>query len=381
MNTLFHEAASAIDIPSVKAWKASGKKVVGYTCSFMPVEVFHAAGILPVRQRGIHAHSMEIGDAYYGPFVCSFPKAVLQLIGSGHYSFLDGAVITTGCDSMRRLDECWRKMAEDIEGTLPSWFHYFDVPHKPDGHAFDWYADQVKKMIAAIEKHFDCAITDDKLKEAIQKQNEIRKRMCDLMELRAQTPARISGTDAYAALIAQTVMPQDEYLSALSKLIEHHVSQEPPSENGKKRLFVGGSLCDDVDLIRLIESSKAVVVGENICFGVRGVHDLIREDGDPVHALTERYLSGSVCPRMFGYYNNRLSAITGHIRHVNADGVILQSIRFCDMHGSENGLLERDLDKMGIPSVRVEKEYGPLTETGRLKMRVDAFLEQIGKRS
>ena len=124
MNTLFHEAASTIDIPSVKAWKDSGKKVVGYTCSFMPAEVFHAAGILPVRQRGIHAHSMEIGDAYYGPFVCSFPKAVLQLIGSGQYSFLDGAVITTGCDSMRRLDECWRKMAEDIEGTLPPWFHY-----------------------------------------------------------------------------------------------------------------------------------------------------------------------------------------------------------------------------------------------------------------
>jgi hypothetical protein len=47
------------------------------------------------------------------------------------------------------------------------------------------------------------------------------------------------------------------------------------------------------------------------------------------------------------------------------------------MHGSENGLMARDLKRMGIPVLRIEREYGPLADTGRIKLRVDAFLEQI----
>jgi len=92
-------------------------------------------------------------------------------------------------------------------------------------------------------------------------------------------------------------------------------------------------------------------------------------------------LSGSACPRMFGWYKTRLGAIAQRVRDVKADGVILQNIRFCDMHGTENGLMERDLEGIGVPTLRIEKEYGPLTETGRLKMRVAAFIEQLESRA
>ena len=65
------------------------------------------------------------------------------------------------------------------------------------------------------------------------------------------------------------------------------------------------------------------------------------------------------------------------IKRLKVDGVILQNIRFCDLHGSENGLFERDLEKNGLPALRIEREYGPLVDRGRLKMRVDAFIEQL----
>jgi len=193
MKDIFFEAATTIEIETVQKWKESGGKIVGYTCSFMPVEPFYAAGILPIRLRGISAGSMEISDAYYGPFVCSFPKAILQLAGTGNYHFLDGAVISNGCDTLRRLDDCWRKMGEDIDGSAPPWFHYFDVPHKPDGHAFDWYKNQVKKLIKAIENQFDVEITDEKLKAAIKNQNNVRKLLWDLEKLRREDPVKISG--------------------------------------------------------------------------------------------------------------------------------------------------------------------------------------------
>ena len=59
------------------------------------------------------------------------------------------------------------------------------------------------------------------------------------------------------------------------------------------------------------------------------------------------------------------------------DGVIFENIRFCDMHGTENSLLERDFEQIGIPAMRLEREHGPLNETGRLRMRIEAFLAKI----
>jgi benzoyl-CoA reductase subunit C len=57
--------------------------------------------------------------------------------------------------------------------------------------------------------------------------------------------------------------------------------------------------------------------------------------------------------------------------------VIMQNVRFCDLHGGENALFERDLEKMGIPCLRVEREYGPHMDVGRMKLRIGAFLERI----
>jgi len=98
-----------------------------------------------------------------------------------------------------------------------------------------------------------------------------------------------------------------------------------------------------------------------------------------VSALVNRYLSHNECPRMYGDYKNRLLSLKEKIESAKIDGVILQNIRFCDLHGSENGLFERDLEKEGIPCMRLEREYGPLVETGRMKMRVDAFLERLNR--
>jgi benzoyl-CoA reductase subunit C len=379
MSERFFGAGTQLDLAPVRDFRQRGGRVVGYTCSFLPVEVLDAAGLLPVRLRGLHAGRLDIADAYYGPFVCTFPKALLQQAGVRDFDFLDGAVVTSGCDGMRRLDECWRKMSTDIDGTLPSWFYYMDVPNKPDGVALEWYENRIRKLIAALEDGFGVRIGDPALREAIQTRNEIRRALWDFSALRDEDPVRISGSEAFEALIARTVLPPDVYLKELNDLIDE-VKVRETGYAGKKRVFVTGSICDDLALVKQIEDAGAVVVGESVCYGMRNSFMPIPEEGDPVSSLAAHYLSGSICPRMFGYYPQRRDAILEQVRRCRAQGVILQNIRFCDLHGSENGLLERDLEKQGIPSLRIEKEYGSLTETGRLRMRFDAFFEQLDSR-
>ena len=375
MREEINEAVTTLHNRYVRQWKAQGGKVVGYPCSYVPEEIIYAGGLLPFRLRAVEAQSTSIGDTYFGPVICSFPKCILQLAGEGKYGFLDGAIICNGCDSMRRLDECWRKASEDYEGILPAYFAYFAVPHKVEDYSLKWFTGHMRAFKEGIEGHFDVRITDDDLHRAIREYNRGRLFLQKLDELRIADDVPISGTEATAIVIAGTGMPRDIFNDLLEGILEQIGSEKRKIEG--KRLLLAGSVIDDVSLIEVIEGAGAVVVADTLCFGSRSYVDLVDETGDPIEALARRYLNHSFCPRMFGYYRDRLRYIAERARRAKVDGVILQNIRFCDLHGSEHGIFERDLEAQGIPCMRMEREYGPLAEEGRIQMRVDAFLERL----
>ena len=377
MNDYFGEIEKRIENQAVEEWKQNGGKVVGYTCSFMPPEILYAMGILPYRLRAIELESMDISDAYYGPFACSFPKCLLQVAGEGKYNFLDGVIITSACDTMRRLFDNWLAAEQDHEGIVPPFVHYFDMPYKTLPHCMDWCVDEIWKVIKAVEKHFDVEITDEKLKNAIKVYNEGRELLAELEQFRTGDDVFISGSDAYAVLLASTVIPRDVFNQQTRELLKNLKKEKKSILNGGRRIMVSGSICDDRDLIDLIEETDSIVVAENLCFGIRGAGDKVSLEGDPVKALAEKYINKSVCPRFLMDYKIRRSYLKEKAKLASVDGVIFENIRFCDMHGTENSLLERDFEQIGIPAIRLEREHGPLNETGRLRMRIEAFLEKI----
>ncbi len=375
---VFHDAANQVEFDAITQWKKDGKPVVGYTCSYAPAEIFYAAGILPYRLRGIETDGMEVGDTYFGPFICSFPKCVLQLAGKGKLSFLDGAVLTPGCDGLRRLDECWRKAGDDFDKIVPDYFHYFDVPHKAENHGMDWYIEEINVLIKSIESHFNVEITNEKLTAAIKEYNKGRHLLNEIEDMRFRDDVVVSGTDVFAATVAGTVMPRDEYTKELKKWATSLKKRKTSLSEGKHRVMLIGSISDEIDLFELIEDTgKAIIVGENLCFGIRYEGNEIKEDGDPIEALANHYLASSICPRMYGKYKERLALLKERIKNSQAQSVIMQNIRFCDLHGAENALFEKDLEAMGIPCLRVEREYGPHIDAGRMKLRINAFLERI----
>lgn len=379
MSTVFMDAAVSLNNDHVRRWKEAGKKVVGYTCSYVPDELLFAAGILPYRIRGFGATEATVGDTYFGPFICSLPKAMLQLAGEGRLDFLDGAIITPGCDSMRRLDECWRKAGEDITGIVPKFFFHFGVPHKYTDYTMKWFVDEIRRLKEAVEQHFNVSITDRALREAILLFNKSRDFLDQFDRFRIAVSPVISGTDALAVILSGTTMPRDVYAGHLEELIGT-LRANGKELKGRARLMLVGSASDDVNLVRLIEGDSALVVADNLCFGSRFHVDRVDENDEPIPALAKRYLAKNECPRMYGEYEGRLAMLKDKAAKAGIDGVILQNIRFCDLHGSENGLFERDLEAAGIPCLKIEREYGPLVETGRLRMRIDAFLERIGRR-
>ena len=301
---------------------------------------------------------------------------MLQLTGQG-FDFLDGVIITPGCDSMRRLDECWRKMGDDAGAHMPAFHFHFGVPHKFTDYSITWFIEETRRLIEEVERHFHVTITNEKLAEAIRVHNKTRLLLERFDAIRSQAGPPISGTDSLAVILAGTTMPRDDYNRLLGELVGG-LEKGGDKLNGRARLMLVGSASDDVELVRLIEGDRALVVADNLCFGTRFYSNLVREDGDPVEELAKRSLAHNDCPRMYGEYRERLNRLKEKAEKARVQGVILQNIRFCDLHGSENGLFERDLEKAGIPCMRLEREYGPIVESGRMRMRIDAFLERIG---
>jgi benzoyl-CoA reductase/2-hydroxyglutaryl-CoA dehydratase subunit BcrC/BadD/HgdB len=172
-------------------------------------------------------------------------------------------------------------------------------------------------------------------------------------------------------------MPKKDFNHLLNGVIEE-IEERPPSENKKIRLLIAGSEMDDPEFIENVEDMGAIVVTDSLCFGTRYFWDSTEENDDVFEALVDRYYYHASCPRMAGEYPKRLAFVRDQIERAGVDGVILEFIKFCDLHGTDNALLKRDLEKNGIATIELERQYGPLADAGRIRTRIQAFLERIG---
>jgi benzoyl-CoA reductase/2-hydroxyglutaryl-CoA dehydratase subunit BcrC/BadD/HgdB len=101
-------------------------------------------------------------------------------------------------------------------------------------------------------------------------------------------------------------------------------------------------------------------------------------EGDPIKSLSDRYIKDVLCPRMYEEYARRRDFILGKIEDASVDGVVVMHNKFCDVHGVDNVQIRLDLEKRKIPVLALEKEYGSKADVGRIRTRVQAFLERIG---
>jgi hypothetical protein len=114
-----------LDFNAVKEWKAAvpGRKAIGYMPVYVPRELVHAAGMLPVGILG-GGDAMEViqGDAYYQSYICRIPRSTLELGLTGKLDCLDGMLFPSICDVIRNLSGMWQILFKD------KYVKYFDVP-------------------------------------------------------------------------------------------------------------------------------------------------------------------------------------------------------------------------------------------------------------
>lgn len=365
-------SAASILPEEVVEHRQSGGKVVGIACLLTPVELLDAAGLYPYRITARGSSRTDKADARMSRFNCGYCRACLQIALDGELDFLDGVIESNGCDQLRGMFENWQY-------ARPSaFFHYLKVPHLRSDDAKAYFAHELRRLVDAIEVHFRCAVDDDALWQAIERQEHIRELMRRIYALREGPEVRVKGSELVALIIAAgSLRPQrlEETLKALLDELE----QRKPTPTRGPRLLLGGAATDEVELVRDIESLGASVVADTLCFGSRAFRPMLTtaRKADPIDTLVERYLSASMCPRMYEEFDARLENVINEAGRSKADGVVLVHNKFCDIHGIDNAMLRLDLEERGLPVLTLEKEYGAVADRGRIKTRVQAFMERI----
>jgi len=355
----------------IKAWKEQKKKVVAFQCTYVPEEIIHAAGLLPIRLTAESKDTaLEEASGYMHVNTCSFVRACLDMVLRNQYDFLDGFVTCATCDCPRRLADVWKYY------HYTPFVHVIDVPRKMSERAHEFYREQLREFKHSVERTFDVRITDDALREAIGLYNRTRALLREIYELRKAAKPPISGSEVLEVLNAGFKMPREQFNVLLEKLLLEARNSHRELE-GKFRVMISGSPMNNPEFARIIEDLGGLVVIDELCTGVRYWWDPVTMDPDidPITALSRRYLNNFPCPRMYPP-DERFDDTLQLAKDYHVDGVVCEIVRYCVQFAHDQPLLRRRLQQEGLPVLELSIEYGT-SGAGQIGTRIQAFLEML----
>jgi len=369
----------------VEGLKREGKRVIGYLDIHPVLEMLTALDLVPYRLLGDMREPITRADACLPAVVCPFLRSVMELGLRGQYDFLDGVVMAHGCEVGEKLAHIWRIYLN------PAYTHFIDTPHTTHAAALRQHKALLKEFKRTLESFTGKELTSERLREAIKVHNQQRALVRELYDLRKLDPPLISGTETLKVLVALMSIPVAEGNELIEQVIDEAKQRSQSPSRQPVRLMVWGSIIDNTALIDMIESLGANVVMDDTTLGSRAYFADVELTEDPIDGLAYRYLMALMSPRTFretvltkarrkdyiADLENRFGYLKQYAREWHVQGVILQALRYCDVHGYEVPGLRDYLEHIGLPSIYLEHDYSEAA-LAQLRTRVQAFLEVIG---
>ncbi|MGE0848032.1 MAG: benzoyl-CoA reductase subunit C [Hyphomicrobiaceae bacterium] len=335
-----------------RAWKDTepGRKVVGYMPIYVPREIIHAAGFLPLGVLG-GGDQLEVihGDAYYQSYICRIPRSTIELGVSGRLDFVDGMLFPSICDVIRNLSGMWKMMFPSV------YVRYFDVPQNyKDSIGGNYYISELAELARDLGELRGKPISDDELRRSIAVYNENRRLVRQLYAFRAQRPWQAPAAEVYLILRAGLVLPVEEHTVLLRDYLAAAEHDERPRRDNC-RVVLTGVFCEQppLNLIKSLELAGCYVVDDDLLLVTRWLTADVPTEGNPLQNLALAFLhqSESTAAKYEPDLKEKGQHLVRAVRRSGAEGVIFACPSFCDPALLERPMLQNVLKGADIPYI------------------------------
>ena len=341
-----------LSFTAARQWKAAepGRKVVGYMPIYVPREIIHAGGMLPLGIVG-GGDQLEVihGDAYYQSYICRIPRSTVELGLSGRLDFVDGMLFPSICDVIRNLSGMWKLMFPNV------YTRYFDVPQNyNDAIGGNYYINELTELREDLGKIRGRPITDDELRCSIEVYNENRRLVNELYSFRAERPWQAPAAEVFLMMRAGLVLPVEEHSAMLRDYIAAARADERPMRDNC-RIVLTGAFCEQppLNLIKSLELSGCYVVDDDLLLVTRWLTGDVPSKGDPLDNLALAFLhhSQSTAAKYEPNQKEKGQHLVRAVKRAAAEGVIFACPSFCDPALLERPMLQHVLKDAGIPYI------------------------------
>lgn len=335
---------------AVKQWKAAapGRKAIGYMPIYVPREIVHAAGMLPVGIFG-GGDQMEViqGDAYYQSYICRIPRSTLELGLTGRLDCLDGMLFPSICDVIRNLSGMWQILFKD------KYVKYFDLPQNYDDDTGGrFYIQEMQTLREDLGRLAGAPITDERLRASIAVYNDNRAAVRELYAYRAREPWQAPTSELYLVLRAGCVLPPEEHTALLRRYLAA-AKGEKRAKRDNARVILTGAFCEQppLGLIKSIEMAGCYVVDDDFQLIQSWLLDEVPVNDDPLGELSKAFLhrSASTSSKYDEKKADKGQFLLRQVKTRGAEGVIFAAPSFCDPALLERPMLQEILAKHKIP--------------------------------
>jgi benzoyl-CoA reductase subunit C len=365
-----------------REFKAAGRKIIGYPCVYVPLEMLTALDLIPYQTCGDIKEPVTEADRVLPHSFCPIMRNCLDCALKNKNDFLDGMVTIHSSDPQEKTARVWESY------THYPYFHFIDMPITVRPEALEYFKSQLNDFRKTLETFIERKLSTDKLEAAIKAHNRQRTLVRELYELTKSSPPRISGTEIVQVVKALTSLPVIEGNDLLTETISEVKNRTDGPEKKSARLLIWSSTLDDTDIMQVFEAKANVVMNES-CGGIRAYRAGVKFTADPLEGLADYYLNEITCARTFRQatlgetrkdyardLQSRFGYLKGIIKGWKINGAIMLLVRYCDPFAFEMPSLKDYFNSLGIPSTYIEYDYttGALAP---LRTRVEAFLETI----
>ncbi len=359
--------------------RKNGVKVVGWINYNIPEEIIYALGLIPIRLgSGGDESLVEVGGRYISKNNCVFVRETVGLFAKKQDPYIQNAdlvAVDSSCLQIYRL-------AEVIQ-------HYFKVNtlilgvprnfYLPEGKVY--FEKELEYFVTKLETFAGAKLDEDKLLEAIQLYNGIRKAIQNLYTYQAADNQAITWKEVFDVVHAGFYLDRAQYLSLLNELLTELKQHGKPvigQQKGNARIFLSGSIIPpkDTKIINIIEQVGGRIVGDDLWSGLNPYLGIdIKEPS--VKGIAEAYINrvphGSL-PYLDLDSDKRLKNLKQLIHEFQAQGVIYHTLRYCDPFTFKTLETKDVLQKEGIPLLDIHTEYAR-SDTEAIRTRIETFVE------